>query len=108
MTKEHKLTGSNTHRATQRGYANGELVEAGDLVPSGITVSEEWMEPVKVSKALAGAIEEATDPNPKDVDLHQLSKPALEAMAAERGINVAGLSKADLITAITAEREPTI
>jgi hypothetical protein len=48
-----KKTGSDTHRATQRGYAvdqktgAGVLVEEGELVPAGIPVSENWMEPVK-------------------------------------------------------------
>lgn len=109
-----KKTGSDTHRATQRGYAvdqksgAGILVEEGELVPAGIPVSENWMEPVKGSKALAGALEEGLDPHPKDVDLTQLSKPALEAMAAERGINVKGLSKDDLVTAIKGADEPTL
>lgn len=105
-----KTTGVDTHRATERGYVTdpdsgaGHLVEAGELVPAGFPVGE-WMEPVKGSKALAGAIEEAGELHPKDADLTQLSKPALEAMAAERGINVKGLSKDELITAIKAKRE---
>lgn len=101
-----KETKAGSHRATQRGYAGGELIETGDLVPAGFPVSEEWMEPIKGSGRLAEAVEEALDPLPGDVDLHQLGKPALEAMAAERGINVGGLSKTDLITAITAAHDP--
>lgn len=104
-----KHTGSDTHRATARGYADGQLIEEGDLVPAGVPVSDEWMEPLKKSdRALAGAMQEAQADHPMDADLTQLSKQALEAMAAERGINVKGLSKDDLITAIKAEREPTI
>lgn len=109
-----KKTGADTHRATQRGYATdpttgaGVLVEAGDMVPADIPVSDEWMEPVKkADRALEGAIAEGQDPLPKDVDLTQLSKSALEALAAERGINVKGLSKDDLISAIKAADEPT-
>jgi hypothetical protein len=107
-----KKTGADTHRATQRGYAvdtttgAGVLVEAGELVPANIPVSDEWMERVKGDRELAAAIAEGQDPLPKDVDLTQLSKPALEAMAAERGINPKGLSKDDLITAIKAADEP--
>jgi hypothetical protein len=54
-----KKTGSDTHRATQRGYAvdqktgAGVLVEEGELVPAGIPVSENWMEPVKNVKGLS-------------------------------------------------------
>lgn len=99
---EVEKTEAGSHRATERGYANGELIEPGKLVPPGIAVSTEWMEPVNGSAKLARAVEEAQDPKPGDVDLNQLSKAALEAKAAEHGINPGGLSKADLITAITA------
>lgn len=110
-----KLTGANTHRATQRGYAipenteAGILVEEGEIVPADVAVSDEWMEPIAAKdRRLARAVEEAQDESPKDADLTALSKSALQAMAAERGINVKGLSSEDLITAIRAEREPTI
>lgn len=103
--KKAPKTGDNTHVANQRGYALGQLIEDGELVPAGVIVSDVWMDKIKGNKELAAAVEEALDPHPKDVDMTALSKPALEAMAAERGINVAGLSKADLITAIAAARE---
>lgn len=113
--KKAAKTGTNTHRATMRGYAiqvgegSGVLVEEGEIVPPNVPVSDEWMEKLDKGEAkVAGAVAEAQDENPKDVDLTALSKSALEAMAAERGINVKGLSKDDLITAIKAEREPTI
>lgn len=103
-------TGANTHRATERGYAEGQLIEEGDIIPAGVVIADAdddggWMEKIKGNKDLAAAVEEALDPHPKDVDMTALSKPALEAMAAERGINAGGLSKADLITAIAAARE---
>jgi hypothetical protein len=100
-----KETGINTHRATERGYAGGELIEPNDFVPAGYPVGD-WMESVDGSAKLARAVDEALDPLPDDVDLTQLSKPALEAMAAERGINVGTLSKTDLITAIKAAHDP--
>jgi hypothetical protein len=111
-----KTTGSNTHRATQRGYAvdpdshAGVLVEAGEPVPANIPVSDEWMEPVKKGdRALAAATDEALDPHPKDVNLTKLNVAALQAMAAERGINVEQdghtLSKKELIAAISAKVE---
>lgn len=118
-----KLTGVNTHRATQRGYAVPQPTEADPspggvlvgpdeetaIVPAGVPVSENWMEPIaSKDRRMAQAVEEALDEHPKDADLTALSKSALEAMAAERGINVKGLSKEELITAIRAEREPTI
>lgn len=113
--KEAAKTGDNTHRATMRGYAipigtsAGQLVEEGEIVPANVPVSDEWMEKLdKKDGKLQAAVEEAQQDHPTDVDLTALSKSALEAMAAERGINVKGLSKDDLITAIKAEREPTI
>lgn len=110
---EAKKTGANTHRATQRGYAvdptslAGVLVEPGEPVPAGIPVSTEWMEPVKRGdRALAGAMDEALDQTPKDVDLTQVGMAGLKAMAAERHINPKGLSEDELILAIKAKDDP--
>lgn len=99
------LTGSNTHRATERGYAFGQLIEPGGFLPANVPVSENWMEQADEKPALAKAIEEAMDPQQGDIDLTQLSKAALEAMAADHGINPGSLSKADLITAIKAAND---
>jgi hypothetical protein len=98
------LTGSNTHRATERGYVGGLLIEPDGLVPAGFPVGS-WMERVDGKPELARAIEEALDPQPGDVDLTKLSKAALEAMAVDHGINAGGLSKEDLITAIKAAND---
>lgn len=98
-------TGAHTHKAIERGYAKGQLVEIGEFVPEGVTVSDVWME--KLSKEEARDLQvsnEATDPKPKDADLTQLTLPALQAMAAERGVNVKGLNKEKLIDAINAAR----
>ena len=110
--EKHPKTGPDTHRATQLGYAidpatgAGVLVPEGDVVPADQPVSDAWMEKIgKKDRALAGATDEALDPHPKDVDLTKLDKAALQAMAAERGINVDGLGPKDLISAINAHRE---
>ena len=100
-------TGAHTHRATERGYADGQLIEEGEFVPAGVPVSENWMDKVsKKDAALLAASEEAIDPKPKDVDLTALTVAALQAMAAERGINVKqdgkALNKDELIAAINA------
>lgn len=102
-----KETGSHTHRANQRGYAAGQLIEEGEFVPAGVTVSDVWMDPVPAKdRAVLAATEEALDPHPKDVDLTQHSVVSLQAMAAERGINIEQdgktLTKKELIAAINA------
>lgn len=100
-----KTTEAGSHRATERGYAGGELIEAGRLVPAGVPVGS-WMAPVKKgTEALQRAVDEAQDKRNDDVDLTAVGLPGLRAMAAERGINVKGLSEKDLITAIKAEAE---
>jgi hypothetical protein len=124
---DEKKTGPNTHRATKRGYAVvegvGTLVEEGEMVPAGVPVAIDpahdddaehengWMAPVKKSnRALNAALEEGLDPLKKDVDLTKLAVPALQALAAERGINVEqdgkSLSKAELVAAIKGADDP--
>jgi len=118
------LTGDNTHRAVRKGYAIpensggvGAIVEAGDMVPAGVPLAVEdddsttpdnfWMEPVGKKEAkVAVAVAEAMDPLTKDVDYTQLTIAALQAIAADHGVNVKGLSKDDLITAIKAADDP--
>jgi hypothetical protein len=97
-------TGAGTHRATERGYAGGEVIEPNQMVPPGTPVSENWMAKVKKGgEDLALAVEEAQSPRNDDPDLTTLSKQALEALAVDHGITKPGnLSKQDLITAIRA------
>lgn len=110
--KSAKRTGDATHRATQRGYAvmdngAGLVVEEGQIVPSDQVISDTWMEKVKgKTSAAEQAVADASAQRKDDPDLTQLSKPALEALATERGVTqVKGLSKDDLIQAIQASDE---
>lgn len=99
-------TGVNTHRATQRGYAKGELIEEGQMVPAGVAVSDNWMESLTPKEArLARATEQALDPHPDDVNIAALKGDALTAYAATMNINRDGLSDKDLRAAVTAKRE---
>jgi hypothetical protein len=109
-------TKANSHRATARGYAvpddsggAGVLIEAGEIVPADVPVSDEWMAKIKKGdQALEDAVAEAQQPLKDDPDLTQLSRPALEALATEAGVtSVRGLSKDDLIAAISAQRDNT-
>jgi hypothetical protein len=107
-------TKPNSHRATVRGYAvpdnaqgAGVLVEVGEIVPANVPVGE-WMEKIKGKADLHGAVLESQQALKDDPDLSQLSKQALEALATEAGVtSVKGLSKDDLITAISAQRDNT-
>jgi hypothetical protein len=107
MTKEN-VTSASSHRATQRGYAGGDIIEPGDLVPAGTPVSTEWMEPLsKKEGALARAMDEALSPNDADVNVEELSGDALTAYAAGLSINRAKLNDKDLRAAVTAKRADT-
>lgn len=102
-----KLTGDGTHRATQRGYAKGEVIEEGKPVPSGVPVSDKWMERTKGDTAEARAVEDVLKPHKEDPDLTKLAKPALQALATNAGVtNVEGLTRENLIAAIKAQHEP--
>ena len=106
MTKA--LTKTNSHRAIERGYAGGDLVEPGELVPAGIPVSDEWMESVNKKEAdLIRATQEALSPNEADVDLNALKGDALTAHAAGLHINRGDLSDKDLRAAVAAKRADT-
>lgn len=113
MTKV-KLTGADTHRATQRGYAipegatAGTLVEAGELVPAKVAVSDEWMERISGKEAeLDRALEQALDPKPKDVNIEELKGQALTAHAASLDIDRGKLNDDDLRSAVRAKRADT-
>lgn len=99
-------TGPNTHRATQRGYADGQLIEPGQFVPAGVAVSDEWMESLTKREAkLQRATDQALDPHPEDVDVSKLKGDALTGYAASLNINRDKLSDADLRKAVAAKRE---
>lgn len=106
MTKE-KLTTANSHRATERGYAT-DIIEPGEMVPAGIPVSTEWMEPVNKKEAeMTRALDEALDPSDADVNVEELSGDALTGYAAGLSINRGKLSDKDLRAAVTAKRADT-
>lgn len=94
------------YRAIERGYAGGNIIEAGDLVPAETPVGD-WMEKIKgTDDKLAQAVEDIQADRKDDPDLSGIGLAGLQAMAVERGVtDVKGLSKKDLITAIQATKE---
>lgn len=107
MAKDN-LTTATSHRATQRGYAGGDIIEPGDLVPAGTPVSEAWMEPLSRKQGdLARALDEALSPDDADVNVEELSGDALTAYAASLHINRGTLNDKNLRAAVTAKRADT-
>ena len=92
-----------TYRATERGYADGRIIEADEVFTTRAPKGS-WMEPVKgAGSAAERAVEDAQKPRSDDPDLTKLAKPALQAIATERGVtNVEGLTRENLIAAIKA------
>lgn len=94
------------YRATDRGYANGRVIEPGEVFTTRAAQGS-WMEPLKGSRSydVEEAVDDALAPHPDDPDLEGMSKAALEALAADAGVSQPGkLGKDDLITAIRAQR----
>lgn len=54
----HTYTEAGSHVATQEGYAAGTVIEAGQPVPPGIAVAEEWMAPVAGTAEAAATVTE--------------------------------------------------
>ncbi len=95
-----------TYRAIDRGYADGRIVEPGEIFATSAPKGS-WMEPAKGGSTygVEEAVDDAQAVKPDDVVLESMSQGALEAMAAERNVTEPGkLSKKDLITAIKAYR----
>lgn len=92
-----------TYRAIARGYADGRVIEAGEVFTTRADKGA-WMEEVEGKQsALERAVDDAQSPISDDPDLTTFSKAALEARALELGLtNAKGLSKEDLIQVIQA------
>lgn len=94
-----------TYTSTQPYHDGAKYYKPGEVftadVPKG-KKPEAWTE---VKPKEAAAIEASTNAVPDDANLEAASKPALEAVAIMRHVNVAGLDKAALITAIKASYE---
>lgn len=106
--KAPKSTGINTHKANQRGYADGMLIEAGEFVPADVPVSAEWMEPVSKKQAAQDrGIEEALSADDADVDVEALKGDALTAYAASLHINRGEQTDKQLRASVTAKRANT-
>ncbi len=80
--------------ATDRGYYNSRIIEAGQTFDAPDDMKGSWFKPVKGSN---GAVSE---------DLSALSVPKLKEMAEYRGIQIpARATKTELIAILTGQAE---
>lgn len=97
-----------TYRATERGYADGRVIEDGEVFTTRVDKGS-WMDPVKGSQkyGVEAAVDEAQYARKVDVNYENMDEPALQALAALVGVGDPGsLKKPDLIAAIRAARVP--
>lgn len=86
-------------------YVDGMYHKAGEVFVTGQPKSEHW---TKVTPKEVAAIEASTNRVPDDANLEAADKAALQAVAIIKHVNIAGLDKAGLITAIKAAYEPKL
>lgn len=93
------------YKAPHPVQADGVYYPAGEVFATDAKPGDTW-EVVKAKDA--AAVEASTNPVPDDANLEAASKSALEAVAIMKHVNIAGLDKAGLITAIKAAYEPKL
>ena len=86
-------------------YVDNVYTKAGGVFVTNQPKSEYW---TKVSPKEAAAIEASTNKVPDDANLEAADKAALQAVAIIKHINITGLDKPALITAIKAAYEPAL
>ncbi len=91
--------------STQPVYTGSVFYKAGEVFVTDAEPGDGWE---KVTSKDAAAIEAATNPVPDDVNLDAADKAALQAVAIMKHVNIAGLDKPALITAIKAAYEPKL
>ncbi len=93
-----------TYTAPHPVYVDRQYHKANHPFTTAADKGEDWEELNKVEKAVADAQEDI----PGDAPLDDLEINGLRAVAVEKHVNSKGLSKKELITAITAANEPRL
>lgn len=99
------MTKSKSYTAPTPVQIGGRVYRPGESFTTDTGPGDEWEE---VDNADAAIIDAATIKTPVDPNLDAMSKGALEAYAAERGVNTDGMTKERLLTAIRAADEPNL
>ncbi len=95
-----------TYIAPHPVYTGGVYYHAGEPFTTNDTKGAEWEPADPKERAAARAADKVVR---EDVNLDDLDVPALQALAASKGVNFGDAkSKADLITIIKAAAEPTL
>lgn len=94
-----------TYVSTQPVYVNSTYTPAGEPFVTDAPKGENWK---AIGEDEASALQASADEIPADQSLDELPLAALQALAAEKRVKSAGLSKAKLIDAIKAADEPRL
>lgn len=94
-----------TYTSTEPFYDGSRYYKPGEPFTTDAKKAEAW---TAYSPKEAAAIEASTNQVPDDANLEAASKSALEAVAILKHVNIAGLDKPALITAIKAAYEPKL
>lgn len=94
-----------TYVSARPVYTGSVYYKPGEVFATDAEPGDDWE---KVSPKAAAAIAASTDSVPDDANLEAASKAALEAVAIMKHVNIAGLDKPALITAIKAAYEPKL
>lgn len=94
-----------TYVSTQPVFTGGKYHHAGEPFVTDAPKGENWE---AIGEDEASALQASADDIPADQSLEELPLAALQALAAEKRVKSAGLSKAKLIDAIKAADEPRL
>lgn len=94
-----------TYISTQPFYDGSTYYKAGEPFVTNLPKKDEW---TLVKPKDVAAVTASIEPVPDDANLNAATKDALQAVAIMKHVNIAGLDKPALITAIKAAYEPKL
>lgn len=103
--KAQKAEQPKRYTSTADVYVDNRYYKAGEVFVTSAAKGDDW---TQVSQAEAAAIQASTDTVPDDANLEEADKAALQAVAIMKHVNITGLDKPALITAIKAAYEPKL
>lgn len=92
-----------TYKSTQPVFTGGKYYQPGEPFVTDAPKGENWE---AIGEDEASALQASMDQIPADQSFEEMPLAALQALAAEKRVKSAGLSRAKLIDAIKAADEP--